>query len=153
MTTTHIEGAVTLADIAQRTRTKVATVEQEALDLGMFVGVRWDGEPAVSEVDARSLVTGQGRRTADHAIAERRHDDECRAWEAARDAHTAQASQAAYVAATARGHGAPGAASEASAAAVDAGRDFEASTPPPTFGAGSHAVRRFTQRVIERVTS
>ncbi len=154
MTQTLIEHAVSLTDIAKIMKTTVARVEAEAHSLDVYVGVDWAGRPAVSVVEAASLVSGAARRDRDHDLAWRAHLAASEAWEAAREAARRTAFQGAYDASERQGRGSPVAAVAGHEAAREAVRDFERKTAPPAFDGAETAPRLFTQmtnRIKEKV--
>lgn len=145
---TFIENAVPIKDVAAATKKTVAEVETEAVALAMFVGRDWCGRPAIAEVDAESLVSGNARRALEDAQSWRTHLDTCAAWTADRD-EAVSAVQAAHTAASAaQGRFGPDADSRAREAGVEAGRRYESTTPPPTWNGleDGNAPRMFTER-------
>jgi len=140
---TYIENSVTIKEIATVTKRTTAEVEAEAVELGLFVGQDWAGRPAIADQDAEQLVSGEARRSREDAAVWQAFLARCATWTAARD----QAVQDAHDAVGADPRSGPQKHSDARDAAVEAGRRFEMSTPPPTFAPGvedGNAVRRYS---------
>ncbi|MDP9223281.1 MAG: hypothetical protein M3P18_05410 [Actinomycetota bacterium] len=140
----YIENSVALADLAVVTKHSVDEVTAEAKSLGIFVGPDWAQRPAVAELDAAGLVTGRLRRERDHSLAWTAHQAEVEQWEQRREAARADAAKTAYDAAVRRGLGNARAAAEGGDAGMDAAREYEKSTPPPTFDGTTLANSWFT---------
>lgn len=156
--TTHITGSIPLGDIATATKRSAAAIKEEADELGLFIGTDWRGRPALSEVDARGLVDGSVRQLHEGQAAWAGHLAAAKAWEAEREHLVAEAASKAYEEATRRGEPNPKAAEEGTAAAVEVGRSFETSNPPPLFNGKVGAVQRrfadspsLVRRVADRV--
>jgi hypothetical protein len=144
-----IENGVSLASIAAvNGQRNTAQVEKECQALGIPLGVDWSGAPAVTQEDARSLVSGSARAAlnAQREAAELRAD--CKAWEAQRDAAVKAAADAASEAAQQKANADAGkgyaffampagltasrdASRAASEAAHAAGREFELTNVAP----------------------
>lgn len=155
---THIPGAVPLADIAKQLRTTVAKVEEECRALDIFVGVDWAGRPAVTDVEAYALVTGDGRKQFEHNRAWQAHAREAEAWQRARDEAVQIASSNAYRQASLAFEPNGKAQTIGHEAGREAGRRYEEQHPAPTWDeATSLAQRRYTsgdsvfRRALDRV--
>jgi hypothetical protein len=123
---------VTVAEIAAASGRKPAAVEVEARELGLLILSDWAGRAALSLGDARSLVSGQRRRVAEHEQAWAAHQADNRAWLLGRAQAVTEASR------KARDERRPGPVDgETWAAGVQAANKaaekYERSTPRPTF--------------------
>lgn len=127
------EASVPIEDIAAVLKQKPAVVEAEALALGMTVGRDWADRPAVVPVDARGLVTGEGRRQAERQSQWMKHQRSTAEWESARTQVVAAAQRVAYDGAVRSGKGAAEAHSIGLAAGREAGAAYERTTPRPSF--------------------
>ena len=131
---TFIEGcAVSLTDIAKRTNATVAEVKAEAAALGMFIGVNWAHEPALSSGDAHALVSGAARRDHDHQAAHREWTVALQRWQTDRETVRREAYQQAFNDGRRTGVNSSRASDRGHAAAAVAVADFEAANPEPRF--------------------
>ena len=138
--TTYIPHAIPLTELAKVIGHKVAEVETEAVELGMFVGRDWAGRVAIADADAHGLVSGQVRRTRESEAEWTRHLAACEAWTHTRDELVRSSQAAAELAAQRAGRGG----GDAAQAGVEAGRSvgvrYETTTPPPMIGGETTAV-------------
>ncbi|MEO7980334.1 MAG: hypothetical protein ABI807_05530 [Sporichthyaceae bacterium] len=149
---TYIENAVTAKEIAVVTKRTVAEVEAEAAELNVFVGTDWAGRPAVSEVDARQLVSGDARRVRESEAEWSSFLARCATWTLTRDELVREAQRAAELASQRDGHGGGAGATAGVEAERAAGADYETSNPPPTWGdqRDGNARRLFTAEPGDR---
>lgn len=127
------DASVPVEEIAKVLRRRPDAVEAEARELNMTVGQDWAGRPAVSPVEARALVTGDGRRLAERQSQWMKHQRSTAEWESARTQVVAAAQRVAYDGAVRSGKGAAEAHSFGLAAGREAGAAYERTTPRPSF--------------------
>ena len=141
---TFIENSVTIKEIATVTKRNVVEVEGECAELGMHVGVDWCGRPAVAEVDAQQLVTGEARRVREHDARWSAHLRDCEDWTRRRD----EAVRAGHERVGADPRQGPEKHSQAREAAIGAGREFELTTPVPLWEGVEcgNCVRQYSER-------
>lgn len=129
----YIEGAVTVADLASAAKTTEPKVRAECAELGLFIGADWAGRPAVSEADARSLVSGQAREAREQDAAWRAHIDATERWTADRERARRSAAERVLEEARRQGRGGPIVDQDAAEAGREAAWAFERSSKAPTF--------------------
>lgn len=130
---TFIEEAVSLTDIAKRTNSTVDEVKAEAAALGMFIGVNWAHEPALSSVDAHDLVSGSARRDHDHQAAHLEWVNARQEWQTDRENVRREAYQEAFNDGRRVGVSSSLASDRGHAAAAAAVAEFEKAHPEPVF--------------------
>ncbi len=153
-----IEGGVAVADLAKATKRSVADVEAECQRLDVWIGVAWDGRPAVSEREAAGLVSGELRREREHDVAWNRYSIDAEAWTRRRDEAVQIAAGIASRAATLAFEGPGDAQRKGVEAGREAGRKFEEENPAPVWQDGEQPLteRRFSdpslfRRMFDRV--
>ena len=129
----YIENAVPIEVIAKATKRSTNEVEDDLRQLGLYIGEDWRGQPAVSEVDAHGLVSGQVRRTQADEAEWAAHLAECEQWTSRRDELVRSAQRGAELAEQRAGRGGGDAASAGVEAGRSAGADYEAANPPPLW--------------------
>ena len=108
-------------------------MKAEAESLGLFVGLDWAHEPALSARDAYQLVDGSARRNLEHENAWHAHTVALERWQAEREAVRRQAFQEAWKSAVRRNYNNGPANDQGHAAAREAVAAFEKANPEPRF--------------------
>src|SRR5215203_5468572 len=146
--TVFMEGAaVSVADVAKRAGLTVEEVQAEAAALGLFVGLDWAHQSALSTQDAFVLLDGSGRRNLEHRDAWLAHTRALDDWQNERESVRRQAWQEAHDSEVRRGVASPVAADKGHAAAREAVARFEAATPEPVFAEPESRVQGWLKRV------
>jgi hypothetical protein len=131
--TTLVESAVPLAEVAKRAGLSVAEVRAEAESLGLFVGLDWKHEEAVTAAEAFALVDGSARRNLEHENAFRAYQRALEQWQADRESARRAAFQEGWKAGVRGGLNNSPAMDMGHQASRDAVAAFERANPEPQF--------------------
>jgi hypothetical protein len=119
------DATVALVEIAAATGRDADDLGREAFAVGLSVLDDWQGRPSLSVAEARSLVSGEARRIADHEHEQRELARRADQWLRDRD----QVTERAWQNAMAGQPSTPATRNAAREARVKAGRDFERHCP------------------------
>ncbi len=129
-----IDGAaVTLTDLAKRTKQTVTELKAECARLNVFVGVDWADREAITAAEAHGIVTGYLAEQRQAEQAWHRYITDAEEWGRRRDEAVQVASTIASREATLSFEGPASAQQAGLEAGREAGRKYETANPAPTW--------------------